>query len=74
MLQVEMEFLNYYNCKLKERKFHHVREKTLHLRSKNYYSAAVGVPKSLLIKFEFMETLCANFLVTNSKTLPDESL
>ena len=38
MLQVEMEFLNYYICKLKERKFHHVRKETAHSRTKNHYS------------------------------------
>ncbi|MBS1552605.1 MAG: hypothetical protein JST15_11125 [Bacteroidetes bacterium] len=38
MLQVEMEFLNSYICKFKERKFHHVRKKTLQLRTENYYS------------------------------------
>jgi hypothetical protein len=37
------------------------------------HPAAVSVPKSLLIKFEFMKTLYANFLVTNSKTLPNEA-
>ena len=35
------------------------------------FPATVGVPKSLLIIFEIKFTLCANFLVTNSKALSD---
>jgi len=35
--------------------------------------ASVGVPKSLHIKIEFMQTPYANFLVTNSKTLTNEA-
>lgn len=38
MLQVEMEFLNHYICKLKERKFHHVRKETLYSGTENHYS------------------------------------
>jgi len=38
------------------------------------FSAVVGVPKSLLLLFEFAYTLYANFLVTNNRTLPDEAL
>ena len=41
-------------------------------QKKNYFPATVGVPKSLLIIFEIKFTLCANFLVTNSKTLSEE--
>jgi len=37
-------------------------------------SAFVGVPKSLLLMFEFEFTPLANFLVTNNNTLPDEAL
>jgi len=36
------------------------------------FPAAVGVPKSLPLMFEFKLTLCANFLVTNSRILSEE--
>jgi len=38
MLQVEMEFLNYYICKLNERKFRNEFKKTLDIRTKSYHS------------------------------------